>query len=440
MAKKKKPSAADTAASIAKPGVAGAVRSFIQGTGGSASGIGSVALPAAGIAAGAAVGSQQIGGVMNAIQGEDLSLAQEASLALPTFGASFVFDDLFGDSGVSKEGDKRHQVSKAFQELGLWDDMGNTILPDGTVANAFKGDKRSFKNPKADSAGRQLEAYEIDYTNDTDYVAGMAGITLSRIVGGGKEKHIDQNGNLIGNQMLGNVGYGTEFTRENFNKTMKNARAMYAQAGIQSRDEMLGLANKMYADERISDADYAVMQQTASLVYDNDYNTAKALMEGRNEGIETASKTPSGSTAPSNGAAPGIRDPQSRPGYVRTPGYGPLTPEELEMATAPARESYRRSAEAYRRGMERGSTAVDVATALTAGGAIAGGIAKIPGAGDFLGDVASGIGDFLGFGSDANPLTVTPEAITEGFDITSGAADYSDLSLGGTDLSSILSF
>jgi len=415
VAKKKKPSTADTAASIAKPGVGAAVRSLIQGTGSAASGIGAVALPAMGIAAGAAVGSQQIGGAMNAIQGEDLSLTQEASLALPTFGTSFVFDDLFGGSGVSKEGDKRHQVSKAFQGLGLWDDMGNTILPDGTVANAFKGDKRNFKNPGADGAGRQLEAYEIDYTNDTDYVAGMAGITLSRIVGGGKEKAIDQNGNLIGNQMLGNVGYGTDFTRDNFNKTMKNARAMYAQAGIQSKDEMLGLANKMYADERISDADYAVMQQTASLVYDNDYNTAKALMEGRNEGIETASKTPAGSTAPSNGAAPesrpGIRDPQSRPGYVRTPGYGPLTPEELEMATAPARESYRRSAEAYRRGMERGSTAVDIASVLTAGGAIAGGIAKIPGAGDFLGDVVSGIGDFLGFGPEALPgdyLEVAP--------------------------------
>lgn len=77
-------------------------------------------LPAAGIAAGAWTGGQQLSGMQNAFSGNDLSFTEEAALALPTFGTSFLFDKFGGGKGKDQQG--RDAVRANAQQQGWLDD------------------------------------------------------------------------------------------------------------------------------------------------------------------------------------------------------------------------------------------------------------------------------------------------------------------------------
>ena len=419
-----------TAQGVAEAGAKGAGKeigaSFLAGNPVTGAAVGQAALTSAGIAAGAAVGAEQIGGVINAVQGEDLSLSQEAALALPTAGFSFAIDPIKGvfSSKVSEESKKRDKVRGAYSQIGLWDNQGMVLLPDGTTFNAREeGPKSDWANPdkRTDKLGadRKLESYEIDYTNDLDYVAGMGGITLSRLLAGGSEKHIDQIGNQMGNGALGSVGRGKKFTEENFTTVMGNMRAMYAKAGIQSKDEMLALANKMYSEDRIKDTDYAVMQQTASLVFENDYNTAQSLMDGRWKGVETANQSPS------NAGATQPPQDQNKPGRIFSPV---LSPEEAMMSVQPYIDQLRANAVK----VPQSSTAANIAAGATGllgglatvnkltGGAAASGLrdaaeSAYEGALEIGGDILEG----LGLGGSELPIPDVPAGVGAAADIFS---------------------
>lgn len=83
--------------------------------------VGGSILPAAGIAAGAYTGYQQLQGARNALQGDDLTFQQQAALALPTFGTSFLYNpvkDYFGWGNQNRwkeEGDRLRRL----QEQGV---------------------------------------------------------------------------------------------------------------------------------------------------------------------------------------------------------------------------------------------------------------------------------------------------------------------------------
>jgi len=198
-----------------------------------------------------------------------------------------------GKSGDQKA---RDQVRNRFVELGLSDKDGKFTLPDGTQVSIGvdgHGGYHDATNPDALTGERkgkkQLNAWDIDYTNDLDYSAGMAGIALSRIAGGGVTKAIDQLGNQIGNAALGNIGYNKQMTKENYNKMIENMRAIYAQSGITSKDMAYALAQKAFDEGRLNATDFVTAQQAFNMIYDpNSYDTAQRLMNGRNRGIEVA--------------------------------------------------------------------------------------------------------------------------------------------------------
>lgn len=227
------------------------------------------------------------------------------------------------DSKKHPETKARNEVLDKYRESGLLGEGNSITSPDGTTFNFMEGGNPNDK-------GRR--DYEIDFEKDLDYTAGMAGITLSRLVAGSSNKSIDQVGNGFGNAFLGSAGSGAEFNPSNFNTVMGNARAQYAKAGIKTKEEMLAMANTMFSEGRINDFDYTVMQQTANLVFDNDYNTASKLMAGRNQGTVIAGETPSNSSAPpqapaSNQAPPsggaGTNTGQAYPNIPSQPGYIP---------------------------------------------------------------------------------------------------------------------
>lgn len=268
-----------------------------------------------------------------------------------------------GNSQAQKETKDRKSVYGNLNHL--WDG-GKFTFPDGSTFDYNSDGEHAWKNPskRVNGVDRNLFSYETDYTNDLDYLSGMAGITLSRLLNGGSNKAIDQAGNLLGNSFLGKTGYGADFNQDNFNSVMTNARSHFGKAGIQNKEEMLGLINKAYADKRINDTDHVAMQQAAALVFDNDFGKAAHLVSGRWQGLGTAGKTPTGSSSE------GSR--QNRPGRIYSPV---ISPEEAMLSVQPLVDIYLKN-RAQGKGQQL-DTAKQEQAKLAQGLAIASGIYKI---------------------------------------------------------------
>lgn len=303
---------------------------------------------------------------------------------------------------------RRNDYRLSLENAGLWEKGGSLSLPDGTTAQ-FNLDSQegthSWKNPgkRVDKNGdRDLFAYETDYTNDLDYLASMPGITLSRILSGKKAKEVDQVGSGIGNQLLGKAGYGADLNPQNFNTVMNNARAAYGRVGIHSKEDLIALANTMHAQGRIEDFDHAQMQQTASLVFDNDFNTAQKLMSGRWDGIRTA------------GDVPAEGQPQNKPGRIYSPV---LSPEEALLSVQPYFDYYRAKFPTPKK-----SSGVKLASNITSGLGIFSALNHLSG-----GALTSGVKDiFSSIFNVGGADNVAGDIIGSGGDIISDGASISD--------------
>lgn len=229
-------------------------------------------------------------------------------------------------TGKSADQGARDSVREYFQQNGLTDDDFNVTLADGNKFNIGvdgHGGYHQFAHPElrteAHSKDGHLNAWDIDYTNDLDYAAGMGGITLSRLTTGGTGKAIDQVGSQLGNASLSTVGYGKDFSAQNFGAVQQNLRAMYAQNGIKSKTDGYQLANQAFAEGRINESDHAAALQSMDMIFNNDgYQTAQKLMAGRWRGIEVAStfepaKTPFTVEGPSSIKIPDSIKVQARP-------------------------------------------------------------------------------------------------------------------------------
>lgn len=298
--------------------------------------------------------------------------------------------DLFsGNTQAQKETKARDSVFSSFNDGGLLDDHKLTN-PDGSVWDV-KGDRNhdwKYGDKKVNDIGeRQLFSYEADYTNDLDYLGSMAGITLSRLFAGGKGKGVDQAGNSLGNAFLGKLGYGADFTKENFAVVTNNARAAYGRAGIQSKDDLLALANKAFSEGRINDSDYGVTQQVAGLVFDDNFSLGQQLMAGRWDGLKTASKTPT-----SGAAQTGDAQPANRPGRIYSPV---ISPEEALLSVKPFFDFYKANYPVRKpsSSLKNGATAAQIIGGVTAGAGLYNTVNKATnsGLGDFITGLGSGV-------------------------------------------------
>ncbi len=225
--------------------------------------------------------------------------------------ATRVFGKGYGFSSSKSGGQQdRDAIRITLQEKGVVDKDFSFTLPDGTVANiGVDGKGGRHKNAK----GEEINSYDIDFENDLDYVAGMGGITMSRILNGRTGTDVDQMGGQLGNGTLSNIGFNKEMSPENFAKLQENQRAIYAQSGIKSKADGYQLANQAFAEGRITESDLVTMHQTFNMMYDKDgYSTAQKLMAGRKQGAE-ATKVP---VLDKNGIQVGYR-----PQLPKLPGF-----------------------------------------------------------------------------------------------------------------------
>jgi hypothetical protein len=239
------------------------------------------------------------GGVQGGIQGAIGAAGVSAGMTAigmwnPYVAAAIAVTAIAGGAvhtGKSKEQLKRDLVRNVFKELGVTNDRGEFELPDGTIATIGKDGKSEQREVKDRSKfigkdDRKLNPYDTDYTNDLDFMSSMFGITLSRVLSGAVATNVNQVGSQMGNALLANIGTGKELTKENFDKLITNARAIYAKAGIKSREDLYQLANLMFKEGRINQTQMISMHQTAEMLYGNkNYDYALNLMKGRNANI-----------------------------------------------------------------------------------------------------------------------------------------------------------
>lgn len=357
----------------------------------------------AGKVVGTAIGGPYVGGAIGSAVGSTAGsvVNETVNLGKKVFG---------GNSKVQKEGKNRRSTRNS-----LFGDTPQITLADGSMwdFNSSEGEGfHDWKDPSWGSRQGPLRKYDADFTNDLDYISAMGGISLARMLNGKSDTATDQVGSEMGNAFLGKIGYKGQFNQETFNHVVTNMRSVYAQKGINSKEEMLSLASTMNSQGRLSDPEYAVMKQTAGMVFDSDFNLATQLMSGRGKGLNTASKTGKDSSSTSTTPQEGV----NRPGRIYSPT---LSPEEAFLSVQPLIDRYQQLAGKNPRGAS--STAASISQA-------AGLISAIAGAGKVIngltgGALSDGIRDILGLGNSDPGI----DATTMG-DVGSNTFDLPDFS------------
>lgn len=362
-----------------------------------------------------------IGGALGSLSGGPLGAAAGSALGSALGGG-------FNKGAKNDEHNRRDAYINKLREIGFLDQDYQFLNADGSVASfqGGSGQLHTFKDPSKQVGGNrnQLYGFESDYTNDLDYIAAMGGITLSRLLRGGKDKSIDQVGNLIGNSALGQLGYGQDFNPQNFNQVADNLRAMYAKAGIKSKDEFLALANQGFSQQRFNDADRAVAQQVAGLIFDKNFGDASTLMSGRQKGLEVASASPPASQA----AAPTTRR-----------AHSPVMSFEEALVSVKPIVDYARSIKGKRTGP---SGLQNFVSNLRGGADIVRGIGNLYGAvnqlshgslGNFLGSAFGGGGTDLASSTPFDFGAGQPDAVGDVANNFSLGSDTLQLDSGGLD-------
>lgn len=205
--------------------------------------IGPSALLGGGLVAGAGTGYLQGQGLYNAVRGRDMNIGQEAALALPTMGASFLVDPVRSLFGSKKEGERiaRKQGRLGFQNAGLMnqDSRSRYNLADGSQYDiSTRPDKK---------------AYNVDWSGDNanrDEQVGLTNVLANALVGGGSKLRSDMSGEL----------YNSYNSNGNFDANIKSA---YDRAG--GRDAVYGQVAERWKQGQLTagerDANFAAIDK-----------------------------------------------------------------------------------------------------------------------------------------------------------------------------------
>lgn len=171
-------------------------------------GAGGAGLGALGIGAGAIVGGQQLGGLSSALNGGRLSFSEQAALALPTFGTSFLFNSVADAFGGGKDKDQQAR--------------------DAAFASIFGGNGgRQFTTVGGDSFNIRDQSFNVDPNNELAQRA--VGITtgLGSIFSGGDGKLKDDITGIFANAIA---------SADNFNEVILNGQALLGELGFSAQD------------------------------------------------------------------------------------------------------------------------------------------------------------------------------------------------------------
>jgi len=244
------------------------------------------ALGLAGLGAGAYLGYQGIKGIGNALEGKDLDLQQQAALALPTFGLSFLSNE-FG-SGKDKDQLARDAVRRRMKETGfLGPDEGDynlTRLDGSTYDIGIDGSSRPFN---------------VDFSQaGVGDVVGALNPLAAIMTGGDKKLTSDYAGYFT--NALGNTA-----------DPYAEARAQYEKAGLDHSSAYGNVWNLFNAGKL-------------------DAATRDAYLNGVDQVFGAGAYAKTGPQAPGNFTAQapgfGIPEPAAPKPEIQKPAVKPLTP------------------------------------------------------------------------------------------------------------------
>jgi hypothetical protein len=122
---------------------------------------------------------------------------------------------------------------------------------------------------------------------DLAHVSSMAGITLSRLTGGGASPQIDSKQQVT--PMTG------ELNQNAFGAGIKQIRGDFAQNGIPSKEVGYQLANQAYAEGRLNESQHVAALQNLNTVFDdNGFMQAQKLNTGISKGLAILGATAAG--------------------------------------------------------------------------------------------------------------------------------------------------
>jgi hypothetical protein len=181
------------------------------------------------------------------------------------------------------------------------DGYGTVKSQKESVARIYKRISQGAKDMMvtlADGTMVPLQEYEGSendsddtYSNEVGFVATLCGITLARILAGGKSPEIDKCGEQIGDAACYGIKAG-ELDSDNLQLLTQNFKSIFAQAGIKSKSDAYQLVNQAFAEYRLNDTDTTAAQIILNIVYsDLDYDYVNALISGRKRGYEAIEAT-----------------------------------------------------------------------------------------------------------------------------------------------------
>lgn len=136
------------------------------GTGAATGGLASIALPAAGIAAGGLTAYESLKGAQNAAKGNKMSIAQQAALALPTFGLSLAYNHI---PGLTHKSTKQREEENTSNMQGM--------APDNQAWQDLVTKSRQAEHPElypdAPKVANPIPQHEGVIPEDMMFSAGM---------------------------------------------------------------------------------------------------------------------------------------------------------------------------------------------------------------------------------------------------------------------------
>ena len=116
----------------------------------------------------------------------------------------------------------------------------------------------------------------------------LAGNALSFMVyGTSNDNQVRQMGGYFTNAAISQGG--PDLDTATFNKARENMLHIYSTTGINTREEAYALANQLFAEGRISEAEVVSMHQGFNMLFDdNGFSQAEQLLEGVNLGRGSA--------------------------------------------------------------------------------------------------------------------------------------------------------
>ena len=185
------------------------------------------------------------------------------------------------------------QADGSVYDTGIDGSKGRAMNADGTVKTYANPDRIAERDKGNVLDGNELRPYDIDYTNDLDYIASLAtkGANLFPVGGSGarKTREVDQMNGYLTNAAT--HGIGREFTEENFGAVMANVREYYKGMGITSAEQGLEAAKKMFEANRLSKDDYNAMVLGFEFAFSENFEQAQQLLTqlGRDKAPENVS-------------------------------------------------------------------------------------------------------------------------------------------------------